>query len=176
MRHPSLLWHWCNLCLQMSNSATRQPTKLQHWQNWHSPRSDVAMRRQCKQQCLRRALSPTSAAIMRQLHELQSWQNWCLQRSNVATRRPCGRKHWPTMHASNVAESWPNALRRRQSRRRLRSKLWYWQIQHCPSRLWRRISGTRRKPPKNSAIQMTSALWRRYCRPTPLMRQSGAFG
>jgi hypothetical protein len=29
--------------------------------------------------------------------------------------------------------------------------------------------------PKNSAIQTTSALWHRYCHPTPLMWQSGAF-
>jgi hypothetical protein len=29
---------------------------------------------------------------------------------------------------------------------------------------------------KNSAVQMTSALWRRYNRPTLVTRKSGAFG
>ncbi len=111
-------------------------------------KSNIAMRWQRKQQCLQRALLSTSAAIMRQPHELRSRQNWCSPRSNVAMRRPRGRKDWPMRHASNIAESQPNALRHRQSWHWLWSKPRYRQIWRYPSRLWWRISGARRKPPK----------------------------
>jgi hypothetical protein len=69
---------------------------------------------------------------------------------------------------SIVTKSWSNALQRWRS--------WRWQIWHCLSRRWPRISGAMRKPPKNSAGQMTSMLWPQYCGPTPLTWQSGAFG
>ncbi len=98
------------------------------------------------------------------------------QTSNVTTSPPRRRKHWPMSHASAFAESRPNALQHRRSWRWPQSEPWYRQIWGCPSWRWPRISGTRRKPQKNSAVQMTSTLWCQYCRPTPLTCQSGAFG
>ncbi len=74
------------------------------------------------------------------------------------------------------AESQPNALPHRQSQRWLQSKLQYLRIWHFLSRRWPRMSSARIEPPKNNAGRTMSALWCRYCRPTPLTQQFGAFG
>jgi hypothetical protein len=124
----------------------------------------------------------TSNIATRQPHIRKHWPTMptsniaTRQTSNVTTRPPLRRKRWPTMHASNFAESRPNALQSQQSWRWPWSKLQYWQICPWPSWHWPKISGARRKLPKNSTVRTTSTLWCRYCRPPPLTQQFGTFG
>jgi hypothetical protein len=134
---------------------------------------------------------------MRQPHGRKRW----LMRptSDFATRRPCKRKRWPTTPSRNVAESRLHVLQHWQSRCQLWNKVvesWWIPLQCRRRRLlptsvvtkkrrnaargwgkrrWPRISSVRRKPPKNSAVQMMSALWLQYCRTTLATQQFGTF-